>query len=410
MLTYDEALERILASISPLGTERLPLINSLGKVLAEGITAPLSLPPFDNSAMDGFAVRSQDTVEASARNPVELVVGETIQAGRKPSADVSEGQAAHIFTGAMMPPGADSVVPIEDVQESADRSRITLKDVVEIGAFVRNSGGDIRRGDSAIDIGALLTPANLALCSALGIADVHVYRASKIAAITTGDELVQPGNPLNPGQIYSSNGILLSAVAMRDTGQSACELHSRDSPESLRETLEKAIDWGADVIISSGGVSVGDFDFVKSVLQEDGRGKIDFWRTAIRPGKPFVFGQYAGALFFGLPGNPVSTYVTYELFVRPALRRLMGFAPGACARPVYDAVLTETVSHDPGRRSFQRAVTKFVSGHFETRALLGQGSHQLSILAQANSLLVIPEDVAQLDNGAPVNVILLDQN
>ncbi len=397
MLTYEEALTQILAQAVPLAPVPTPLADALGLALAEDLTTPHDLPPFDNSSMDGFAVRFADLQTIPATLPV---AGE-IAAGALDIPALLPGQALRIMTGAPMPDGADTVVPVEDTQASAD-GRITFLEAVQRGQHIRRAGEEVRRGSVVVPHGSRLRPAEIGMAATVGRAKLLARPKPRVAVISTGDELVEPGRALRRGQIYNSNAYAIAAQVTDAGGIVTQRLHARDTPESLREAFDSCA--GADILITSGGVSVGDFDYVKAVFAE--RGTMDFWRVAIRPGKPLAFGQWGQTLFFGLPGNPASSMVTFELFVRPALRKLAGHSQ--FTRPEINAVLTEPAEHAPGRRSYQRAIVSAESGKNFVRTTGAQGSGMLSPLVQANALLVLPSDTAFFAAGTEVTVLLLD--
>ena len=401
MLTYEQALAQILNNSHPLTPVETALPNALGQVLAEDIVSPIALPPFANSAMDGYAVRASDVAGATPEQPTALPVAGEIAAGATAWPALTPGTALRIMTGAPLPPGADAVVPVEDAEAQGDRVRITL--AAAPGRFVRDAGEDVQAGETVIEADTLLRPAHLGLAAAVGRTSLRTYPRPRVAIISTGDELIEPGQTLGPGQIYNSNACALAAQVAEAGGAVAAQIHAGDSPDALRRALDSCRGT-ADVILSSGGVSVGAYDFVKDVLGE--RGRVDFWRVAIRPGKPLVFGECQGALFFGLPGNPVSSLVTFELFVRPALRRMRGLSDPL--RPTVQARLTDDAAHEPGRRSFQRAfLTQDRDARF-VHAVGGQGSHQMRSLVLANALLILPEHVSELRVGDFATVLPLD--
>jgi molybdopterin molybdotransferase len=408
MLSYEDALARIVAGVSPLAIESRPLLECLGAVLASPVTSPIDLPRWDNSSMDGYAVRAADTRGAGADSPVVLPVAMEVPAGRSPESSLPVGQAARIFTGAMIPEGADAIVPVEDTRAPGD-GWVGIILQAEPGQYIRRAGADMRAGVEALTAGAVIRPYEIAQAAAVGAATLRVFEKPRVAIIASGNELVEPGtSTLDPASIYNSNAYAVSAQVIAAGAEVAGRFHAVDSRESLRVQLRAAVESGADVIVTSGGVSVGDYDFVKAAV-EDGGGGIDFWRVAIRPGKPFVFGSYEGKLFFGLPGNPVSTMVTFELFVRPALRRIAGHPPENCARPFRTTLLLDEATHEPSRRSFQRAWTEFDDeGRLTTRLSRAQESHMIRGLASSNSLLVVPEDVSTLSAHSNAKVMLLD--
>ena len=396
MLTYDQALAQILGRIAPLPPVVLPLPDALGCVLAEDIFAPQAVPPFDNSSMDGFAVRAADL----ATLPAALPVQGDIAAGALSLPDLVPGSALRIMTGAPIPPGADAVVPVEDTEESG--LGVTFLHPVRLGQNIRRAGEDMASGSLVSESGSRIRPAEIGMAAVVGRAHLRAHPRPRVAILSTGDELVEPGQPLRSGQIYNSNAYALAAQVAEAGGVVTHRLHARDTAEALRDAFDRAA--GADVLITSGGVSVGDYDFVKDVFAE--RGSMDFWRVAIRPGKPVAFGRWEETVFFGLPGNPVSSMVTFELFVRPALRRLRGLT--ATARPTVTARLTEIASHTPGRQSYQRAVAVSEGGGYAVTPTSRQGSGMMHSMVQANALLVIPADVSVIPAGAAATVLLLD--
>lgn len=402
MLSYEEALARILATApGPLPAEIVPVDRAAGRVLAHDIVADTDIPAFANSAVDGFAVRRRDTADARSDTPVRLRIVETIPAGRFPVHPVRSGEAARIFTGAPMPEGADGLVMVEDTDHaSAD----TWVEIYAAGSedLVRASGSDIRRGERVLPAGSALGAGAIGLLSALNHAVVACVRQPRVALLTTGDEIIPPGPiPLAPGQIRDANGPALAA-AVQDAGAVAARrLHARDDRGAVRDALAACKD--CDVIVVSGGVSVGDYDYVKEVVELEG--KLDFWRVAVKPGKPLAFGQVRDLPFFGLPGNPVSSLVTFELFVRPFLRRLAGHTD-----PLRTQVLAKLVSalpHAPGRREFVRATISWKEEGYEARETGAQGSHRLGSLVGANALLVLQEERGDYRAGERVPALLL---
>lgn len=399
MLSYDDALAQILSAVRPGPAAETPLTDALGRILAEDLVSPLMLPPFANSAMDGFAVRFADVQGAADAFPVSLPLAGEVAAGALDVPALPLGQATRIMTGAPLPAGADTVVPIEDaaIQDGA----VSVREVQQHGRYVRAAGGDMMPGDLLMTRGSALRPPEIAVAAAVGRATLPTYARPRVAIISTGDELVEPGKPLLPGQIYNSNSYALAAQVSEAGGAVVSRHIARDTPEAVRAAFDACR--GVDMIITSGGVSVGEFDHVKAVFAE--RGHVDFWRAAIRPGKPIVFGHWGKTLFFGLPGNPVSSLVTFELFVRPALRRMQGAAN--ISRTAVQATLMQEARHDPGRRSFLRGRVQFAHGEWQAAAGARQGSHQLSGLPEANALLIVPEDVSHLPQGASVTALLL---
>ncbi len=419
LLPLEAALERILAGAVALPPEEVPVADAAGRVLAGPVVARTSLPPWDNSAMDGFAVRSGDVAGASAEHPVMLRVLGEVAAGHAPTRDVEGGTALRITTGAMLPRGADAVVPVEDTD--ADPGTAALPAVVRVavppspGANVRHPGEDIRAGDTVLAAGRVLGPAGVALAAASGAGTVAVHRQPRVTVLATGDELTAPGAPLEPGRIHDSNTPALLAQARAAGALAIAGGIVPDDPAALAERLADSIA-ASDVVVLSGGVSVGAHDHVKDALEALGR--IDFWRVAIQPGKPLAFGRTTagrgGAVddpdrpvaLFGLPGNPVSAFVTFELFVRPLLRLLAGRGAGR-GRRVHRAILAEAVTKSFERRAFVRVrldADPGGTGGLVARPAGGQGSHVLSALAAADGLAVIPEGMSGLPAGSEVEV------
>ncbi len=413
LLTLDEAREQMLAGVTALPSEQVPLAEAAGRVLAQAITSLLTVPPWDNSAMDGFAVRAADVEFATIDAPVVLpVVGESA-AGRALDASVEVGTAVRILTGAPMPPGADTVVPVEDTDAPMGAAElpghVSIRRPRPVGAHVRRAGGDLREGMALLDAGTELTPAQLALIAAGGHGRVTVHRRPRVAVMSTGDELVVPGEALGPAQIPDSNSISLIALAVACGAEARSLGIGRDSLADVIGRLERGLEW-ADVIIASGGVSVGAHDVVKDAFGHVGR--IDLWRVAVQPGKPVAFGraprrQGSGeVLLFGLPGNPVSSQVTFELFVRPALRRMAGHHD-VLGREIVRAQMSDRVSKAPGRRAFLRVRLVNSGSGWLAELAGGQESHMLRALAAADGLAIIPEAVDTVEPGTEVEVIRL---
>jgi molybdopterin molybdotransferase len=401
MMTLEAAVSRILDSMPAPGAEVLPLAHAGGRFLAQDVVAPIALPVFDNTAMDGYAVRSPDVRGASQSNPVPLRVTGTVSAGETFSGEVGPGTAVRVFTGSPMPRGADAVV----MQEESRPGRAG-PDVVEIlgaaspGQFVRKRGEEMQPGATVGQAGSRLTPALLGWIASIGIAEVHVGRVPSVGVLTTGSELAAPGSPLRPGQIYDSNRVMLAAWAAQ-TGAAVEWLPLvPDSLESTKHALEKALE-AHDVVLSSGGVSVGGADFIKPAFEAIG-GHIELWQIAMKPGKPFVFGSRNGRFLFGLPGNPASSAVTFLMLARPALIRMQG---GKDTRlPSHPGVLLEPVTNVGDRRHFLR-VNSGPDGGVRSAGL--QGSHALGSLAAANGLLDTPPH-STLPAGTRVTVLRID--
>jgi molybdopterin molybdotransferase len=399
MLSVDEALERVLAGVPVLGRETVPLAQALGRVLAQPVVAGREIPPWDNSSMDGYAVQAGDTREASQDRPVALTVVGEIAAGAVAGRELGSGQAFRILTGAPLPPGSNAVVPQEDVRRQD--ARIILVRPVDAGAYVRPRGEDIRPGDRLLEPGTVLRPAALGVLAALGLARVDVYRRPVVAVLSTGDELVEPGAPLGPGQIPDSNTYTLSGL-VTEAGAIPLSLGiARDRRDELVDRLRGGLT--ADVLVSSAGVSVGDRDFVREAVEALGA-RLDFWKVNMRPGKPLTFGRMGERLFFGLPGNPVSSMVTFELFVRPALRRLGGHQ--VLGRPRVRARALERIANPGSRPGYLRVRLEPQSGGLGATPTGGQGSAILRSMLVADGLAVVPGDTEIL-RGGEVEVILL---
>lgn len=399
MLSVDEARAQILAAVSKMPTERVALSEACGRVLAEDVWADMPIPPFSNSAMDGYAVIAADTQGASAESPAALQVIGDLPAGRVFEGMVQRGTAVRIMTGAPVPDGADAVVMVEET--TCVGNQVFIRRAAKPGENIRLAGEDIRDGEQLLAPGTRLSPAQVGLCALAGKAEVLVHRIPSVSVVSTGDELVEPGKPLRPGQIRNSNLYTLMAQVVEVGARLHSACHIPDEPDALRQALATAAE--ADVVLTSGGVSVGDYDFVKRVLSEEGQ--VAFWQVAMKPGKPLVFGSLRGKPMFGLPGNPVSSMVTFEVMVRPALRKIMG--ESHWYRPEVSAVLQAPVRHKPGRREFVRAITRFTDHGYETRPTGEQGSGILTSMARANSLVIVPEEQGDLTAGERVVVMLL---
>lgn len=399
LLTVDEALERILSGVPSLSAHEVPLLDALGTVLAQDARSDHDVPPFTNSAMDGYAVRGEDVAHAPARL---RVVGD-IAAGAFPSDPVASGEAMRIMTGAPMPEGADTVVRVEDTDNGPDV--VTVLAATQRGTSVRGQGEDLRAGEIVLSRGTVLRPAELGVLATTGRARVRVVRRPRVAVLSTGDEVVELDAPIGPGQIRDANRHSLSA-AVRAAGCLPWTLGIvRDTPDALRAALREAV--AADAIVTSGGVSVGDHDHVKPVVSE--LGTMDFWSIAIRPGRPLAFGELRDGdrrvPIFGLPGNPVSSLLTFELFVRPALLRMAGHA--SVARPRAAARLEERIDKPAQLRFFARGIHDPAGGTVRTTG--PQGSGILRSMSLANCLIDLPAGRDRHEPGEQVELILTDQ-
>ena len=404
LLSVDQARERILSHFQPVTTEILPLAGCSQRVLAEDIVAANDLPPFDNSSMDGFAVRAIDIADAATDSPRTLRVVADIPAGSHPTISLAAGEAARIMTGAPVPAGADAVVPVEDTNFNEREAGAPPPKEVEIfkttkpGWNIRPRGLDILSGETVLHKGRSLKPQDLGLLAMLGFANVPVFRKPRVALFSSGDELLPPEAPLEEGKIRDSNTFTLAAL-VEGAGAEVIRLGvAKDNYDSVRALLEKAVDSHVDLILSSAGVSVGAFDFVKQVIESNG--SMDFWRVNMRPGKPVAFGDYKQIPFIGLPGNPVSAFVGFEVFVRAALGRLSGSLDEI--RQTIRARCAEQIDSD-GRESYLRAQVAAEEGAFVARLTGHQGSGNLHSLVQANALLIIPAGVKCVPAGQEVD-------
>jgi molybdopterin molybdotransferase len=393
LLSIDEALERILARARPLASETVPLEAAAGRVLAAAALAAVDLPPFPSSAMDGFALRAADV-------PGKLSVVERVAAGRPAGRALGPGEAAAIATGGVVPDGTDAVVPVEYVVEH-DNS-VEVAGAVDLGANVRPRGGDVRAGEVVLPASARLGPAQIGALAAAGVAVVSCARRPRAAVLTTGTELRPPGEPLSPGQIYESNGPMLEAQ-LRSAGAEVERLPPvEDDSAALRHGLERALE--ADVVVTSGGVSVGPHDLVREIEADLGVEEV-FWRVAVKPGKPISFGVRGATIVFGLPGNPVSSLVGFELFVRPALAALQGAVdPG----PVFEAArLATPLRRNPARDELVRARRTSGPDGSRLEPVSGQESHMIVRAAGANALVLVPRGDGELAAGETVHYLSL---
>lgn len=393
----------VAALVPPTPTERVWLAGARGRVLAQDLVAPVSLPPFDNSAMDGYAVRAAELAGASAADPVELPVAADIPAGRTDVPPLEPGTVHRIMTGAPLPVGADSVLPVE--QTDGGTGRVRLYAAPQPGAHVRRTGEDVAVGAVVLPAGTVLGPAQIGLAAAVGAATLPVRRQPLVLVLSTGSELVAPGVPLRPGQIYESNGPMLAA-AVQEAGARAELLRfvPDDVEEFLARLRERLAAGDVDLVLTSGGVSAGAYEVVKDAFT--GRG-VEFVKVAMQPGGPQGAGrvdELGGVAVVTLPGNPVSSQVSFEVFVRPALRAAMGHPQPD--RPVVTARLAQRWTSPAGRRQFRRGQLDAVHG--TVREIGGPPSHLLGALARADCLVVVPERVTELDEGAAVPVWLLD--
>jgi len=400
-MTPAEAARIILSHCQPLPPARRPLREALDAVLAEDVASPIDLPPWDNSAMDGYAVRSRDLKETET----DLDVIETIAAGQFPQRTVGKAQATRIFTGAPLPEGADTVIRQEDTaQPSNGRGRVTIRNARDAKKNIRPRGEDIRKGTVVLPAGTTLGPAQLGVLASMACDAPLVHRRARVAFMGSGDEIVeleQREAILAGTKIASSNSYTLDALIRRSAAEPVNLGIARDSKASLREHLRGAAGGAADLLVTTAGVSVGEHDLVRDVLQELG-GELKLWRIGMRPGAPVGFGLLQGIPWIGLPGNPVSTMVTFELFVRPAIRRLQGHAlPFRRTVPV---IVREPITLGPKLRHYLRAIVE----EGEARLTGPQGSGILTSMARANALLIVPAEMSTVPVGTELQAIILD--
>jgi molybdopterin molybdotransferase len=394
MLPLEEAYRRLMARARLTETETMPLIDGLGRVLAEPkVIAAVDVPPFANSAMDGYAVRAADT-------PGRLRLRGEVAAGDATLPTVDAGTAVRIMTGAPLPPGADAVVPIEEAEE-ADGT-VAIADGVRSAAYVRAAGHDTAVGDE-VCLPGVLTPAKIAVLASLGIGELAVRRRPVIAILSTGSELVAPGEALRPGQIHDANGVALAAAVSDAGGEPLVVPRQPDDERQIQHALSDAAA-RSDLVVASGGVSVGRLDYVRIVLER--RGSLNFWRIAVQPGKPLAVGALDGSTVIGLPGNPVSALVTFELFVRPFIRSMLGLVGDG--RLHVRATPEMRIEKDPARRAFLRVSIWHEDGEIHARAAGGQGSSQLRPLADANGLLIVPEGQAAAEPSRSYEAIMFE--
>ncbi len=400
MVSVAEALRLVLEDLPVVGCERVVLSAARGRVLGEPVLATADIPPFRNSAMDGYAVRSEDLRGASERDPVVLRVVETVPAGAVPVRSVTSGTAIRLMTGSPVPEGADAVVRLEDARD--EESAVRVAQPVAPGANIRAPGEDLQRGETVLPAGRVLRPADIGLLASLGMPIVTVRKRPRVAVVATGDELVDVGEPLAPGKIRDANTYTLAA-AIAEAGGEPLQLGIvRDRPEAIRAVLRQALE--ADMVVTSGGVSVGKFDFVREVHRALGV-REKFWGVAQKPGKPLSYGVCGRTPVFGLPGNPVSALVCFYLYVLPALRKQAGaerlFLPAA------EAVAAEDISKARDLVEFVRCCLEGEPGHYQVRPTGAQSSGVLRSMSLGEALVVGPAGAAVLPAGSRVRILLL---
>ena len=403
MISVEKALKTILVNFRPLGLEKINILEARKRVIGEDVFAPHNIPSADNSAMDGYAVRHIDTKGATQDKPLQLKVIEDIPAGKVALKKIKKGEAARIMTGAVIPEGADSVIRQEDTKKNG--KTVIIYTSAKKGQNIRFAGEDVRKGELVVNKGSALRPADIGMLAALGKAFISVYQKPRVAIMSTGDELVDIETNPPLGKIINSNSYSLAAQVMECGGIPIMLGISKDKKIDLQEKFKTALH--ADVIISSGGVSVGDFDFVKDVMGEIGNA-MHFWQVAMRPGKPLAFGAIEGVPLFGLPGNPVSAMVSFEQFVRPSLLKMQGHKK--IFRQTAKAVCAQEVQKSAGFKHFIRAIVKKENDQYVASVTGDQGSGILKSMVMANALIVMGENETRIKKGAQVTIQLLDDS
>jgi molybdopterin molybdotransferase len=404
MKSVDQHLTDLLSGIEAISPLDLQLLDAHGCILSEAVVADVDLPAFDNSSMDGYAVRVADVAAASETNPVKLPVVGDIAAGSSSAYSVQPGLSTRIMTGAPIPAGAEAVVPIEWTDQGI--ASVSITRAPKPGQYIRRAGEDVRSGELVLDIGTRLGPGQIGLLAAVGRDRVKVRPRPRVVILSTGSELVEPGQPTRTGQIHESNSYILTTAA-REAGATVFRVGIvPDDPHKLMDAIEDQL-IRADLVLTSGGVSVGAYDIVKEVLSR--LGTVAFEQVAMQPGKPQGFGTIGpdSTPIITLPGNPVSSYVSFEVFVRPVIRRMLGVEP--LGRPMVRAVCKEAMTSPEGLRQFARAWIDVEEGRYVVKPVGGAGSHLVGDLAQANAFVVIPEDVTEVPAGGAADVMVLER-
>ena len=401
MIQVQEALDKILCQIQFKGVERVPLGQALGRVLTEDVVSRINNPPLDNSAMDGYAVIAKDIQSATPENPVKLEMVEEIAAGYTAKGTLKPGQTMRIMTGAPIPPGADAVLMQEDTQK--DGNAILCLDKADVAENIRRAGEDVKIGEGVIKKGTTLSPAHIGMLAVIGRSQIAVSQRPTVAILSTGDEILELDETPQGPQIFNSNGHMLAAQIKSAGGIPVYLGIAKDTEKDLMEKFEWALK--ADIVVSSGGVSVGDYDLVKSSLQKMGQDML-FWKVAMKPGKPLAFGRIGKTPIFGLPGNPVSSFVSFEQFVRPSLRKVLGCSD--LSHKTVQAKLTRTINKKPGRLHFLSSVVSWADGEYTVTPAGEQGSGILKSAANANGLLIFPLEAEEIKQGQEVAVQMLE--
>lgn len=402
MLEVEDALARFLSHFCPLEPEQVPILDALDRVLGEDVIADMDIPPIANTAMDGYAVRCQDTGGARPDVPRRLRVIADLAAGSVMQQPIQPGTAVRIMTGAPIPSEGEAVIPFEEV--AVDGEHILVYKRYPHGFNIRHAGEDVRKNEVVIGKGSVLRPQEIGMLAALGYTHIHVVRRPRVALLSTGNEVIEPGAEWQPGKIRDANRFS-NAAQVRKYGGIPIPLGiARDTVEEISGKIKAGLDQGIDLLITSGGVSVGDFDLVKKVLAAEG--KIAFWRVRMKPGKPLAFGLIRGIPLLGLPGNPVSAMMSFEIFARPAILMMLGKAN--LKKPEVDAILLDEIQHKDDRRHYVRTTIEELDGNRYVRLTGDQGSGILFSMVKADALAIIPEDVDHLSPNSPVKIILLD--
>ncbi|MGC8838939.1 MAG: gephyrin-like molybdotransferase Glp [Anaerolineae bacterium] len=402
MLNVEEATEEVLKAFSPLEVESVPILEALGRVLAEDIYADMDIPPLPNTAMDGYAVRAEDTRGASKEHPVRLRILQDLPAGYVTDAEVQPGTAIRIMTGAPIPRGANAVVRFEDTRE--DGEWVEVFQEVPQGKEIREAGEDVRKGQLVLPRGTELRPQEIGMLAALGHPRAKVHRRPRVAILATGDEVIEIEAPWQPGKIRNANSYSNAAQVLRYGGQPFLLGVARDDIGELTARIRAGLQQGVDLFLTSGGVSMGDFDVVKKVLAAEG--EMRFWRVRMKPGKPLAFGHIQGVPLLGLPGNPVSAMVAFELFARPAILKMLGKT--RLEKPSVEAILADPIPRKDNRRHYLRVQITREGGQYVARLTGEQGSGILLSMVRAQGLAIIPEEARSLPAGSKVRVMMLD--